>query len=107
MRICPECNSEYREGFTRCGACGVDLIAPVSSPTMVMSQKMSAQEYLQNMETTSIVEAGLDACREIERELMAGDIHAYVSSEEVDDTTIICGAFEWYEEECDICPDDV
>jgi hypothetical protein len=52
---------------------------------MVMSQKMSAQEYLQDLEKTPIVEAGLDACREIERELMAGDIYAYVSSEEVDE----------------------
>jgi len=29
-----------------------------------------------------------------------------LSGDEVTDTTIICGAFEWYEEECDICPDD-
>lgn len=25
--FCPECNSEYRQGFTRCGACEVDLVA--------------------------------------------------------------------------------
>lgn len=29
-----------------------------------------------------------------------------LTGDEVDDTTIICGAFEWYEEECDICPDE-
>ncbi|MFL6247911.1 MAG: putative signal transducing protein [Thermoanaerobaculia bacterium] len=27
--ICPECDSEYREGFTRCSGCDVDLIEPV------------------------------------------------------------------------------
>ena len=26
--ICPECGSEYREGFTRCGDCDVDLVEP-------------------------------------------------------------------------------
>jgi hypothetical protein len=28
--FCPQCRSEYREGFTRCAECGVDLI--VESP---------------------------------------------------------------------------
>ena len=27
--ICPECESEYREGFTHCNDCDVDLIEPV------------------------------------------------------------------------------
>lgn len=26
--ICPECGSEYREGYTRCADCEVDLVAP-------------------------------------------------------------------------------
>jgi hypothetical protein len=26
--ICPECGSEYREGFVRCRACEVDLVEP-------------------------------------------------------------------------------
>jgi hypothetical protein len=32
--ICPECKSEYREGFTRCAECGVTLVpAPVPTDT--------------------------------------------------------------------------
>jgi len=26
MPWCPECGTEYREGFTRCSECGVDLV---------------------------------------------------------------------------------
>ena len=29
--FCPECKDEYREGFTRCGTCDVDLVADLSS----------------------------------------------------------------------------
>jgi hypothetical protein len=31
--ICPKCGSEYREGFTRCGDCNVDLINPEREET--------------------------------------------------------------------------
>jgi hypothetical protein len=29
--ICPECGSEYREGFTRCSDCDVDLVEPTAA----------------------------------------------------------------------------
>ena len=85
MKICPNCNSEYREGFERCAACDVDLVSPVSSSVMVMSQKASAKELLKDVAKTTIVEAGLDACREIERELLSADIQAFVSSEDLEE----------------------
>ncbi len=30
--ICPKCGSEYRDGFTRCSDCDVDLVAPPPPP---------------------------------------------------------------------------
>jgi hypothetical protein len=28
--ICPECGCEYREGFTRCSDCDIDLVEPLA-----------------------------------------------------------------------------
>jgi hypothetical protein len=30
--ICPQCNAEYRDGFTRCSDCDVDLVEPPPPP---------------------------------------------------------------------------
>ncbi len=30
--ICPECGSEYREGFVHCNSCDVDLVQPEPDP---------------------------------------------------------------------------
>jgi hypothetical protein len=29
--ICPSCGSEYREGFTRCAECDVDLVETITA----------------------------------------------------------------------------
>ena len=33
MAWCPNCGAEYREGYTRCDACGVDLVSESPSPS--------------------------------------------------------------------------
>ncbi len=37
MPFCPACRSEYREGFTRCSDCDVDLVA--ERPTVLLPWK--------------------------------------------------------------------
>ena len=88
MRVCPTCGAEYRSGFIECGDCKVSLIEPNTSPAMVMAQKESPKAILDQVETTPIVEAGLDACREIERELLDNQIPAYVAGITTDDAAL-------------------
>ncbi len=40
--ICPECGSEYREGYTRCGSCEVDLVEPLAAEPEVALVKVYA-----------------------------------------------------------------
>tara|TARA_Y100001954_G_scaffold227410_1_gene270471 strand:+ start:104 stop:616 length:513 start_codon:yes stop_codon:yes gene_type:complete len=88
MRVCPDCGAEYRTGFLECGDCKVALIEPNTSPAMVMAQKESPKAILEKVETTPIVEASLDACREIERELLEHQITAYVAGVTTDDAAL-------------------
>lgn len=30
--ICPQCNAEYRDGYTHCSDCDIDLVAPSPPP---------------------------------------------------------------------------
>ena len=39
--FCPECEGEYREGFTRCADCEVDLVAAL--PTHVDAKHVDAR----------------------------------------------------------------
>lgn len=43
---CPQCQAEYREGFTRCDECGVDLVAELPA------EDHQAPEYVSIFETS-------------------------------------------------------
>ena len=88
MRVCPSCEAELGSGFLKCGDCDVELVEPGSSPAMTQSQRVSAKAVLEQQATTAIVEAGLAACREIERELLENDVLAYVDGTQSDDAAL-------------------
>jgi hypothetical protein len=41
--FCPECKAEYREGFTRCADCEVDLVAELPRTAMVAARRADAE----------------------------------------------------------------
>ena len=56
--ICPECEAEYREGFTRCADCDVDLVAeleaPVLAPLTAETDPDMVSTLLQGLESVDI-----------------------------------------------------
>ncbi len=48
--ICPECKSEYRQGFLTCADCGVELVPALPPEPPVSSNKPENHENLENWE---------------------------------------------------------
>ena len=44
--ICPECETEYREGFTRCSDCDVALVAALAMPALVPLTVESSPDFV-------------------------------------------------------------
>lgn len=81
--MCPSCHAEYRSGFERCASCDVDLVEPG-----VLEDEARAygtpKEMLAGKELARIPQPNLDACRDLERQLIAAEIPCYVNAEEAD-----------------------
>ena len=62
--ICPECGSEYREGFTRCADCDVDLVAEaayVPRPAVELIEVMETSDAAKIAAFQSLLdEAGIE-----------------------------------------------
>jgi hypothetical protein len=43
--ICPRCNAEYRDGFTHCADCDVDLVCELPKHAIEMRQVRKEEEY--------------------------------------------------------------
>ena len=80
--ICPNCGSEYREGFFHCKSCDLALVDPAS---LVTPKGQAPRELLKDVETMAMVVAGgLPSARENERKLLAADIACYIETEEME-----------------------
>lgn len=60
--ICPKCGAEYREGYTRCADCDVDLVPPPPPP---------GPDERANIELVKIFEAGNPALISVVESLLA------------------------------------
>ena len=77
--VCPSCGSRYRAGFSRCEACKADLVDEATWASLE-AKRASPRAALQGKKTVAVVHAGLPACREIERALLAGDVPCFVDA---------------------------
>jgi len=57
--FCPNCRGEFREGFTRCAECDVELVASLEQAKPKMDEN-SMSLYLQDKELVAVATAELD-----------------------------------------------
>lgn len=77
--ICPQCGAGYRAGFTVCHTCKVDLVDEALN-TAQRAARGKPRDLLAGRPTTTIVQAGLPACREIERALLEAGITCFLDA---------------------------
>ena len=88
---CPECGATYRAGFTRCSGCGVDLVDEATAAAAA-AKKADPRAALEGVPKIALVHAGLPACREIERALLAEGIPCLVEAEAEEGEPLAAGA---------------
>ncbi len=57
--ICPNCESEYREGYTRCAECNVDLIQPESATFIETGSTNDLIRVLETQQHALLIETSL------------------------------------------------
>lgn len=73
MPFCPNCHGEFREGFTKCVECNVDLVASLDLVKPKMDE-LSMQEYLQDKELAVVATAELDRLKPLKNLLCSHSI---------------------------------
>lgn len=92
--ICPSCESEYRAGFTRCASCDVDLV-DAAELEAIRARTASPRETLEGVERAVVAQAGLAACREIERALLDGGVPALVEAHQEEGEALSAGTMRY------------
>ncbi|MBI1946686.1 MAG: hypothetical protein HYS27_13390 [Deltaproteobacteria bacterium] len=88
---CPECGATYRAGFTRCNGCQVDLVDEATAAAAA-AKKVDPRVALEGVPKIALVHAGLPACREIERALLADGVPCLVEAEAEEGEPLAAGA---------------
>jgi uncharacterized protein (UPF0212 family) len=79
MPYCPVCQSEFREGFTRCNSCDVDLVAQLDEIASLDDKDIKAR--LEGKELIAVTRGTMDPVLESKELLMAKRIPAMVMEE--------------------------
>lgn len=75
MKVCPQCGDEFRQSAVMCNRCQVELLdAKEHRASESPKAQLSFAQRLSDVETATLLEGTLDACREVERALVRADI---------------------------------
>ena len=56
MPYCPKCRSEYRQGFTKCADCDVELVDELSNEVPEEEEIKSVHQWLTNLESEMMLD---------------------------------------------------
>jgi hypothetical protein len=90
---CPGCGSHFRPGFTHCASCDLDLVDPAEVEAK-KKQLDSPRRALENVPKVAVLHAGIAACREIERAILAEGIPCYVEADAEEGEALAPGALK-------------
>lgn len=76
MPFCPECHAEYREGFTRCASCDVELVAEL--PTGLDLSAEGVAEALAGQELVPVAGGQFEVLKEMRENLAARRIASLI-----------------------------
>jgi hypothetical protein len=91
--VCPSCGGAFRAGFTRCAPCGVDLVDAAVHEEQ-RRRLVSPRAALEGVAKVALLHAGLPACREVERALLAEGVPCVVEAHAEEGEALAPGAMK-------------
>ena len=88
MPFCPNCHAEYREGFTRCSSCDIDLVDQLAE-TLDLDEAAIA-DAMKGKDLVPVARGALDALRENKALLAQGQVASVIVADE--EARVIPGA---------------
>lgn len=77
MPFCPRCRAEYRDGFTTCALCEVELVETMDQLPVALDDERVA-ELLRDKQLVRLVHGGVEACKDVQQALLREQIPAAI-----------------------------
>lgn len=84
MPYCPDCQAEFREGFTRCNSCDVDLVETLPEPFDLSEENI--KQALAGKDLIPVTRATLDVVKETRDLLSAHRVASLILDDENEKT---------------------